>query len=94
MIDWKRAGGCLLIIAACLAIDAAAVAVMFKMLLALSAASMAAASSGAASVASAGYTPVNTLPAPCSAPSRVMTALSGPVSTLQPICARISSSGA
>lgn len=37
MIDWKRAGGCLLIIAACLAIDAA-VAVMFKMLLALSAA--------------------------------------------------------
>lgn len=34
MIDWKRAGGCLLIIAACLAIDAAAVAVMFKMLLA------------------------------------------------------------
>lgn len=38
MIDWKRAGGCLLIIAAYLAIDAAAVAVMFKMLLALSAA--------------------------------------------------------
>lgn len=37
MIDWKRAGGCLLIIAACLAIDAAAVAVMFKMLLALEA---------------------------------------------------------
>lgn len=36
MIDWKRAGGCLLIIAACLAIDAAAV--MFKMLLVLSAA--------------------------------------------------------
>ena len=34
MIDWKRAGGCLLIIAACLAIDAAAVAVMFQMLLA------------------------------------------------------------
>lgn len=38
MIDWKRAGGCLPIIAACLAIGAAAVAVMFKMLLALSAA--------------------------------------------------------
>lgn len=38
MIDRKRAGGCLLIIAACLTIDAAAVAVMFKMLLALSAA--------------------------------------------------------
>ena len=38
MIDWKRACVCLLIIAACLAIDAVAVAVMFKMLLALSAA--------------------------------------------------------
>lgn len=38
MIDWKRVGGCLLIIAACLAIDAVAVAVMFKMLLVLSAA--------------------------------------------------------
>ena len=31
MIDWKRAGGCLLIIAACLAIDAAALEA-FKLL--------------------------------------------------------------
>lgn len=38
MINWKKVGGCLLILAACLAIDAAAVAVVLKMLQALSAA--------------------------------------------------------
>lgn len=35
MIDWKRAGGCLLIVAVGLAIDAAAVLLMFKVLLAI-----------------------------------------------------------
>ena len=46
-----------------------------SMLLSLSAQSIAAASSGAASVARAGYAPVNTRPAPCSRPKREIRAV-------------------
>ena len=59
-----------------------------------SAQSSTAASSGAASVASAGYAPVNTRPGPYSRPNRVITAASLRRTTPHPICSRISSTGA